>query len=80
LVPDLESHLPPGAALKAKEDQAVAAPEAVLANLAAELVVAVRNVGVAEGVEPVEVGVVVKKNPQAHPQHKRILIKKWILT
>ena len=52
-------------------DQAVAAPEAVLANLAAELVVAVRNVGVAEGVEPVEVGVAAKKNRQAHPQHKR---------
>ena len=52
-------------------DQAVEVPEAVLANLAVELVVAVRNVGVAEGVEPVEVGVVVKKNPQAHPQHKR---------
>ena len=52
-------------------DQAVAVPEAVLANLAVELVVAVRNVGVAEGVEPVEVGVVAKRNPQAHPQHKR---------
>jgi len=80
LDPDLESHLPPGAALKAKEDQAVAVIEAVLANLAVELVVAVRNVGVAEGVEPVELGVAPKKNRQAHPQHKRILIKKWILT
>jgi hypothetical protein len=44
-----------------------------------ELVVAVRNVGVAEGVEP-EVGVAAKKNQLAHPQHKRILTKKWILT
>ena len=52
-------------------DQAVAVIEAVLANLAVELVVAVRNVGVAEGVEPVELGVAPKKNRQAHPQHKR---------
>ena len=49
----------------------MAAPEAVLANLAAELVVAVRNAGVAEGVEPVEVGVAAKRNRQAHPQHRR---------
>ena len=42
-----------------------------MANLAVELVVAVRNVGVAEGVEPVEVGVAAKRNRQAHPQHRR---------